>query len=57
MTEEASELVLKRFSSLPFQYYREIYSPVTEEPKEPVLEDLCDDLIEICIDKQISHSG
>ncbi len=50
VSKEAAEKVFKRFSSLPFQYYWEIYHPVAVEPEEPVTGDLCDDLRDIYID-------
>lgn len=38
--------VFKRLSSLPFQYYREVYKPVTTEHEESVTRDLWEDLTE-----------
>ena len=42
--------IFKRFSSLPFQYYWEVYKPVTDEPEEPVAGDICDDITDIYVD-------
>lgn len=37
----------KRFSSLPFQYYWEVFHPVADAAEQPVAGDLCDDLADI----------
>lgn len=50
ITKLDSEHVYRRFSSLPFQYYHEIFHPVTQEPEEPTTGDLADDLMDIYID-------
>lgn len=50
ITEKTSDNVFKRFASLPFQYYWEIYTPITDSPDEPVVGDLCDDLRDIYVD-------
>jgi hypothetical protein len=44
------ERVSKRFSSMPFQYYSEIFDPIEIPPGEPVMGDLCDDLVDIYAD-------
>ncbi len=44
------ERAFHRFGSLPFQYYFELYQPVTEAPEDPVTGDLCEDLAEIYSD-------
>jgi len=37
----------KRFSSLPFQYYWEVFHPVADAADEAVAGDICDDLADI----------
>lgn len=37
----------ERFGSLPFQYYQDIFNPLSEEAEEPVTGDICDDLADI----------
>jgi hypothetical protein len=40
----------ERFKAFPFQYYWEIFSPITEQPNEPVCGDIADDLSDIYLD-------
>src|SRR5512133_1830962 len=37
----------KRFGSLPFQYYNDVFNPTAKEPEEPSIGDICDDLADI----------
>jgi hypothetical protein len=39
-----------RFKGFPFQYYWEIFSPITEKPDEPVCGDIADDFSDIYLD-------
>lgn len=41
---------LERFKDFPFQYYWEIFTPITEEPEEPVCGDIADDFADIYAD-------
>ncbi len=47
VSDDELQRVCKRFASLPFQYYFEIFNPVAAPPEEAVLGDLCDDLADI----------
>ncbi len=44
--------IYDRFKSLPFQYYHEIFHPLSagESPEEPVTGDIADDLMDIYVD-------
>jgi hypothetical protein len=50
ITKLDSKHIYKRYCSLPFQYYHEVFHPVTEAPEEPTIGDLADDLMDIYID-------
>jgi Domain of unknown function (DUF5063) len=41
------QAIHKRFSSLPFQYYWEVFHPVTDAADEVVAGDVCDDFADI----------
>ena len=41
------ERVYKRFGSLPFNYYSQVFNPLPLPPDEPVVGDLADDLADI----------
>lgn len=47
---EKSKAVFRRFGSLPFQYYEEIFDPFEDTPVSPVTGDICDDLADIYLD-------
>lgn len=47
VTNEVYKKIHKRFGALPFQYYWEIFHPLTEKPEDPVTGDICDDLADI----------
>jgi hypothetical protein len=48
--EEQRNRVGERLRSFPFQYYWEIFHPITETPEEPVCGDIADDLGDIYFD-------
>ncbi|MGO9116265.1 MAG: DUF5063 domain-containing protein [Desulfomonilaceae bacterium] len=50
ITKLDSKHIHRRFGSLPFQYYFEVFHPVTKKPEEPVTGDIADDLMDIYID-------
>jgi|WetSurMetagenome_2_1015567.scaffolds.fasta_scaffold15596_2 hypothetical protein len=47
VNDEEWKKVFKRFASLPFQYYREIFNPSIENNDDPVTGDICDDFADI----------
>jgi hypothetical protein len=47
VTNEDYKRIHKRFATLPFQYYWELFNPLTETPEEPVMGDICDDLADM----------
>jgi Domain of unknown function (DUF5063) len=38
---------VERFKGFPFQYYREVFTPIAEKPEEPVVGDITDDFADI----------
>lgn len=50
ITKSETINIYQRFGSLPFQYYQEIFHPVSEQTEDPVIGDLADDLMDIYID-------
>jgi hypothetical protein len=53
VSDDEYKKIFKRFGSLPFQYYWEIFDPVVEKPEEPVTGDVCDDLADIYRDLKV----
>ena len=50
LSQEQRQMILQRLKSFPFQYYWEIFDPVTLEPEEAVCGDITDDLSDIYTD-------
>lgn len=50
VSHDEKAAVIQRFKTFPFQYYWEIFNPLTEEPEDPVCGDIADDFSDIYVD-------
>lgn len=56
VSEDNRQQVYKRFGSLPFNHYSQIFNPLVCPPEEPVIGDLADDLSDIYGDLRMGLS-